>query len=164
MRPDVRVSASATNARLKLEGGAGSIPRPLSGIQRTCAALIAVAAALGCGDREPTGADAAVAWDAPPASVDAGGAGPGPAQCGTLGSPCSEPVDCGDGQICTPSNGGAFCATDRPNCGGITGATCDDPAAPRCYYLRGSDLGVCVSAVELACICRGSPTSVEGCP
>lgn len=79
--------------------------------------------------------------------------------CGMVGAGCSSPEQCGDELICQND---AFCAPDRPTCGGFAGAECTG-ADELCLNLDGADFGVCVTASERDCICARSRDHVDGC-
>ena len=77
--------------------------------------------------------------------------------CGTIGQPCSDPLQCSLGETCYLGGLGGVCAPARLGCGGFAGATCDDPAAPICMYLENTDYGLCANVFEHDCICATSP-------
>lgn len=102
-------------------------------------------------------ADAPLASDAPSAAPD------GDPGCGKVGMPCDGDPECGAGLRCIVGGGGGVCAPDRTGCGGFAGALCEEPAAPVCLYLTGTDFGMCLSAQEQMCVCAKSPGAVDGC-
>jgi hypothetical protein len=94
--------------------------------------------------------------DAMPTESDAGDV------CRGVGAACLVDGECTNQLKCyaTPDHG--VCAPERAGCGGILGTVCADGLS--CVYLEGSaDLGMCVTADELSCICAESPTTVQGC-
>jgi hypothetical protein len=50
----------------------------------------------------------------------------------------------------------------RGDCGGITGAECQD-ASLTCTYPTGSSAGICMHDVEKACLCAIAPATLGDC-
>jgi hypothetical protein len=100
--------------------------------------------------------------DGPTADAGPGGADAS-AQCPDgLGQTCTDSCP-GDLECYTVGERGV-CSTDRPMCGGIVGAGCESETEQlECALLTGSEQGICVTAVEKACICAGGSDSID-CP
>ncbi|HEX5062440.1 MAG TPA: hypothetical protein VFV99_23875 [Kofleriaceae bacterium] len=79
------------------------------------------------------------------------------AACGSIGMACT--TTCPAGLECISTN---VCASVRGDCGGFSGAMCQDTSLT-CTYPTGSSAGHCMRDDEKACLCAIAPNALGDC-
>jgi hypothetical protein len=84
-----------------------------------------------------------------------------PDTCMGVGTHCTVTGECSGQLECITNGTKGVCEIRHGSCGGILGSQCANQLT--CVYVRGTKLGMCVTADELTCMCSHSPADVQGC-